>query len=476
MGRQFASASSQKLSKSVTAGTITANPLTLACWFNTPTSISTMYLMAVTQNTQSAYMALLVSNTQLVAESNNSGATDAQVTTAYPLNAWTHAAAVFTSGSSQACFMNGKFKATSASKTPLGLDTVAVGYTPRTNNFFNGLIGEAGVWQAALTDAEVSLLAQGCPPPLVRPQSLVAYWPLRTPGTVWEFDANPFAPRRYDLTVTGATPASHPPIWTPPTPVQRRRRLVLAGSSLFTGSSSGGASFGGAVTAAVAYAPAPSGGVILGSRAADSAAYAPAPSGGAALGGGVTEVAGYTPGISGGVGAGGSAAAQVALAPVSAGGVALGGGVTGVTGHSPAGAGGLAAGGATPAATTYAPTASGGSAAGGSLAVAAAYAVPSAGGVTAGAAAAPSADYLVAASGGVAAGGASPQQLAYGPGTAVGVEAGGGSNPAWAAAAPAAGGPAFGGVVTVSAVSNSTATEGAGFHAPVFIAATGSLF
>jgi len=44
--------------------------------------------------------------------------------------------------------------------------------------YFSGSIAEVGVWNVALTDAEAAILAKGYSPLLIRPQSLVAYYPL----------------------------------------------------------------------------------------------------------------------------------------------------------------------------------------------------------------------------------------------------------------------------------------------------------
>ena len=44
--------------------------------------------------------------------------------------------------------------------------------------FFDGLIAEVGIWNAALTAAEVASLAKGMTCDKVRPNALVAYFPL----------------------------------------------------------------------------------------------------------------------------------------------------------------------------------------------------------------------------------------------------------------------------------------------------------
>jgi hypothetical protein len=45
-------------------------------------------------------------------------------------------------------------------------------------NYLNGSLAEVGIWNAALTAAEVLSLARGMSPSLIRPQSLTIYAPL----------------------------------------------------------------------------------------------------------------------------------------------------------------------------------------------------------------------------------------------------------------------------------------------------------
>ena len=65
---------------------------------------------------------------------------------------------------------------------PSGLDTVAIGalrIAATTMYYWSGMIAEVGIWDVALTDIEMAMLAAGYSPLFIRPASLVQYWPLR---------------------------------------------------------------------------------------------------------------------------------------------------------------------------------------------------------------------------------------------------------------------------------------------------------
>jgi hypothetical protein len=69
----------------------------------------------------------------------------------------------------------------------------------------SGSIAEAAIWNVALTDAKVAILAAGFSPLFVDPQSLVAYWPLVR-------DTDDDVVGGYDMTAYNTpTVASHPP-------------------------------------------------------------------------------------------------------------------------------------------------------------------------------------------------------------------------------------------------------------------------
>lgn len=125
----------------------------------------------------------------------------------YASATWQHVAAVETSSSSRALFLNGTKTTNSTSKSPASLDRTSVGRraTSTPADHLDGLAAEVAIWNTNLSDAEITLLALGICPLLVRPGALVAYWPLigRASPEIDRWGGN-------DLTVTGATVGDHP--------------------------------------------------------------------------------------------------------------------------------------------------------------------------------------------------------------------------------------------------------------------------
>lgn len=120
---------------------------------------------------------------------------------------WQHVAGVFTSTVSRSLYVGGDSEVTNVdNQAECSIDTVSVARrgdsTPSA--YLAASIAEAAIWNAALTDAEVAILAEGISPLLIRPDALVAYWPLLDSDNEWS--------RRYDMTPTnGPGWAGHPP-------------------------------------------------------------------------------------------------------------------------------------------------------------------------------------------------------------------------------------------------------------------------
>ena len=98
-------------------------------------------------------------------------------------NVWDHYAGVFVSGSSRTAYTNGVAGAenttTVAAITPT-FTNIGAFYagTATSIQFMDGLVAEVGIWNVALTAAEIASLADGMTCDKVRPQSLVFYAPL----------------------------------------------------------------------------------------------------------------------------------------------------------------------------------------------------------------------------------------------------------------------------------------------------------
>ena len=67
----------------------------------------------------------------------------------------------------------------SAVRDPSGLDRVSIGRMGDSSpgSYMSGRVAGPFIYNAALSLAEVRALALGAPPPTIRPQNLVAYWP-----------------------------------------------------------------------------------------------------------------------------------------------------------------------------------------------------------------------------------------------------------------------------------------------------------
>ena len=122
---------------------------------------------------------------------------------------------MFASASSRTAYLDGT--AGTENTTTVGTfdasDTYSIGaweWVGATIRYMDGQIGEVGMWNVALTAAEILVLAAGYSPLLVRPESLVSYVPLVNNDPYQDhFDNAAFT--------VGGTPdtAAHPPIIKP---------------------------------------------------------------------------------------------------------------------------------------------------------------------------------------------------------------------------------------------------------------------
>ena len=181
--------STQRLT--ISAATATAAPLTMACWFNADnTSAFGMLMNIASQGSVNSRYRLEVRGdvagdpVRVLIDDNVGVIASADTTSGYGTNTWNHACAVFASNSSRSVLLNAGSKGTnttSANPTAAHFDRLTIGsqhFSTIINAWFDGRIAEAGVWNAALTDAEIASLAKGMTCDKVRPQSLVFYAPL----------------------------------------------------------------------------------------------------------------------------------------------------------------------------------------------------------------------------------------------------------------------------------------------------------
>lgn len=227
MARLFDDASSELLYNA--SAVLTTYPLSMACWFSTDVLTITETLMSITSNSQnpgSDGFTMDISGTEAgdpirVGQEWVGTNYKAAKTTAGPsANTWAHACGVWAAVNDLRAFLNGGSKGTNTTGTsaPTTRNTTYIGgfyWGGALRNYFSGMIAEAAIWNIDLSDGDAATLALGVSPLKVKPDYLVAYWPLI--GRVSpEIDII----GRYEMTLSGTNPAAHPRLLRPGSPIQ----------------------------------------------------------------------------------------------------------------------------------------------------------------------------------------------------------------------------------------------------------------
>lgn len=189
MARLFDDAASEYLE--ISQAVVSVHPLTIACWFRSDDITVGQILMAIHSDDYPGadFWSLACSGdasgdpVSAISGVSLTAFSTAETTTGYSANTWHHACGVFSANNSRAAYIDGGSKGTnSIARNVSGVDTTNIGAFNITGvgtfSAMSGRIAEAGIWNAALTDAEVAVLAAGYSPLFVRPQNLIAYWPL----------------------------------------------------------------------------------------------------------------------------------------------------------------------------------------------------------------------------------------------------------------------------------------------------------
>lgn len=200
-------------------GAITALPITLAIWANKDDTTALDVAISISDKdaTNRIGIAFTAAAKVRIVGINTAGSNgNADTTASYSASTWHHAAAVFSSATSRTIYLDGGNAVTDTNSidvSPANFDSTTIGsfiISTGRSQYFGGKLAEAGIWSVALTAAEIASLAKGMSPLQIRPESLVAYYPLIGNASP-EVDLR----GRYEMTVTGAVKADHPAIYNP---------------------------------------------------------------------------------------------------------------------------------------------------------------------------------------------------------------------------------------------------------------------
>lgn len=172
----------------VSAIDITGTALTVAFWTNPDTTPSFSFPLAKgTETSNVQYQILRVSNGFRIEIGDATDKDLAEGGSLTPGN-WGHVVGRKngTGAGALSVFLNGASVASATSNRSIQNTGNVLRFGARSDGVsaYDGKIAEIGIWNVALTDAEIASLAKGFSPALVRPQSLQGYWPLDGKSTV----------------------------------------------------------------------------------------------------------------------------------------------------------------------------------------------------------------------------------------------------------------------------------------------------
>jgi hypothetical protein len=215
MSRLFDDASSDI---AIYTGTvISTEPITMACWFYSDDAAAVQTLISLGDGGANLGLWRLYAdggqaNDAIRAQKrDDAGAAIGTTATAtgYTVNKWHHAVARFTNASLRESFIDGvKSNANTTTVSDPTPDIVSIGATKKSGaatDFMSGRIEMVGLWNVALSQADISALASGVPPAWVQGANLIHYWKLLGNDSP-ELDLIGSA----DLTLTGTAKAADP--------------------------------------------------------------------------------------------------------------------------------------------------------------------------------------------------------------------------------------------------------------------------
>ncbi len=202
-----------------------------SCWIKA-SALSNAYMgIYCRTNGIASFHSILLKSTGKFATYVDTNAGSAQLdpgTNAISTGAWHHFAWTYGSSGGLKTFLDGASDGTSNIGTALltnyGTTNTGIGYDPaNVGRGFPGSIADVALWNVALSASEITALARGVRPLMIRPANIIHYMPLDGLSSP-EPD---FSGKKNNGTLTGTTFGSGPPI----TLVTPRRLGILAASS-----------------------------------------------------------------------------------------------------------------------------------------------------------------------------------------------------------------------------------------------------
>ena len=191
----------------IASAILDATPLSIFARFVTDTTAAGTAVIASLTGSTGAHQFRMSRNGQDLEAVAVEGATvtAASIPLVLLTNSQYAATAVFSSSTSRSLYLGDvNFDDDTVAVTPTSIDRTNIGARYNSGSlglYFDGRICEVAFWNAALTQEEHRQMWRGLPPILVRPSSLVAYFPLVR-------DANDIKASRA-FTINGATVSPH---------------------------------------------------------------------------------------------------------------------------------------------------------------------------------------------------------------------------------------------------------------------------
>lgn len=183
MARAFSAAGSDNIANASIA-LVTDEPFTMASWFYVTDVSVARTIWSIGNAGSSGFWRLGVNaSSQVFAQKQSDASANSQAVVAgVSINTWMHGIAVWAGDADRTVYLNGSGVNDTgsvadcvANRTCLGIQAGNLG-TPRP---FEGYLCESAIWSVAdLTADEITALAKGFSPRLIRPNALLTYLPL----------------------------------------------------------------------------------------------------------------------------------------------------------------------------------------------------------------------------------------------------------------------------------------------------------